>query len=86
MILPNSIPFNISSLFQVVYTVLFDLEAMFKIWCLGFHGYVKRSLHKYELVLAIGTTLHLIPNFYRTQMTYFQVSDLLLVHGLLSCN
>lgn len=60
-------------LFQVVFTVLFDLEALFKIWCLGFHGYFRRSVHKFELLLVAGTTLHIIPAFYRTQFTYFQV-------------
>jgi hypothetical protein len=59
--------------FQVAFTILFDLEAMFKIWCLGLYGYLRRSLHKFELLLAIGTTLHIIPELYRTQFTYFQV-------------
>ncbi|KAJ8310369.1 hypothetical protein KUTeg_012234 [Tegillarca granosa] len=58
---------------EVVFTVLFDLEALFKIWCLGFTGYLRRSLHKFELVLAIGTTLHIVPELYRSQFTYFQV-------------
>lgn len=58
---------------EVVFTLLFDLEAIFKIWCLGLYGYWRRSLHKFELLLAIGTTLHLIPAWYRSQLTYFQV-------------
>lgn len=58
---------------EVIFTALFDLEAVFKIWCLGFHGYFKRSVHKFELLLVICTTLHIIPVFYRTQFTYFQV-------------
>ncbi|KAK3584758.1 hypothetical protein CHS0354_002278 [Potamilus streckersoni] len=58
---------------EVFFTLLFDLEALFKIWCLGLRGYWRRSLHKFELVLVIGTTLHIIPDCYRTQLTYFQV-------------
>ncbi len=58
---------------QVVFTLLFDLEALFKIWCLGFHGYYKRSVHKFEMTVAIMTSLHIIPLLYRTQLTYFQV-------------
>ncbi|XP_053403059.1 sodium leak channel NALCN-like [Mercenaria mercenaria] len=58
---------------EVFFTLLFDLEAIFKIWCLGFRGYWRRSLHKFELCLVIGTTLHIIPAWYRTQLTYFQV-------------
>ncbi|XP_064638187.1 sodium leak channel NALCN-like isoform X2 [Lineus longissimus] len=59
---------------EVVFTVLFVIEAIFKIWCLGFLRYWKRSLHKFELLLAIGTSLHLIPSLYRSnsQLTYFQ--------------
>ena len=57
----------------MVFTVLFDLEALFKIWCLGVHGYFKRSVHKFELFVALATTIHIIPFFYHTHMTYFQV-------------
>ena len=66
---------NHSLFFQVFFTLLFDLEAIFKIWCLGFRGYWRRSLHKFELCLVIGTTLHIIPEWYRTQLTYFQVNQ-----------
>ncbi|XP_052214873.1 sodium leak channel NALCN-like isoform X2 [Dreissena polymorpha] len=58
---------------EVFFTLLFDLEAVFKIWCLGLRGYWRRSLHKFELSLVIGTTLHIIPGWYRTELTYFQV-------------
>jgi len=54
--------------------VVFDLEALFKIWCLGLRGYVRRSVHKFELLLVVCTTLHLIPQLFRTHMTYFQAS------------
>ena len=59
---------------QLVLTILFILEALFKIWCLGLRGYLNRSLHVFELVLVIGTTLHVIPELYRSPFTYFQVS------------
>ncbi|KAL1109977.1 hypothetical protein AAG570_014086 [Ranatra chinensis] len=58
---------------EVAFTIFLDLEAMFKIWCLGFRGYFKHSYHKFELLLAIGTTLHLIPTLYLSGLTYFQV-------------
>lgn len=58
---------------QVAFTVLFDLEALLKIWCLGFTGYISSSLHKFELLLVIGTTLHIYPDLYHSQFTYFQV-------------
>ncbi|EGW00308.1 Sodium leak channel non-selective protein [Cricetulus griseus] len=58
---------------EVAFTVLFDLEALLKIWCLGFTGYISSSLHKFELLLVIGTTLHAYPDLYHSQFTYFQV-------------
>ncbi|PVD19084.1 hypothetical protein C0Q70_21643 [Pomacea canaliculata] len=61
---------------EVVLTILFDLEAIFKVWCLGIRGYLRRSLHVFELVLVFGTTLHIIPELYRTPLTFFQVMRL----------
>ncbi|GFN75763.1 sodium leak channel non-selective protein-like [Plakobranchus ocellatus] len=61
---------------ELVLTILFILEAVFKILCLGFRGYLNRSLHVFELVLVIGTTLHVIPELYRSPFTYFQVMRL----------
>ncbi|XP_062389409.1 sodium leak channel non-selective protein [Sardina pilchardus] len=58
---------------EVAFTVLFDLEAMLKIWCLGFTGYISSSLHKFESLLVMGTTLHIFPDLYHSQFTYFQV-------------
>jgi len=58
---------------QVAFTVLFDLEALLKIWCLGFTGYISSSLHKFEALLVVGTTLHIYPYLYHSQFTYFQV-------------
>ncbi|KAK7090889.1 hypothetical protein V1264_010629 [Littorina saxatilis] len=61
---------------EVILTVLFALEALFKIWCLGLRGYLRRSLHVFELVLVVGTTLHIIPVLYRSPFTFFQVMRL----------
>ncbi|XP_046903725.1 sodium leak channel non-selective protein [Hypomesus transpacificus] len=58
---------------EVAFTVLFDLEALLKIWCLGFTGYISSSLHKFEALLVVGTTLHIYPVLYHSQFTYFQV-------------
>lgn len=67
-------PASWSLFFQVAFTALFDLEAFLKIWCLGFTGYISSSLHKFELLLVIGTTLHVYPDLYHSQFTYFQVT------------
>lgn len=59
---------------ELIFTILFDLEVLFKMWCLGFRGYLKRFAHKFELFLAIFTTIHAEPTmFYHSQLTYFQV-------------
>jgi hypothetical protein len=49
------------------------LEALFKIFTLGFKNYIKRSIFKFEFMLAIGTTFHCLPFCYRSAFTYFQV-------------
>lgn len=59
---------------ELIFTILFDLEVFFKMWCLGVKGYLKRFAHKFELFLAIFTTIHAEPGmFYHSQLTYFQV-------------
>ncbi|XP_037822803.1 LOW QUALITY PROTEIN: sodium leak channel non-selective protein-like [Lucilia sericata] len=58
---------------EAIFTLLLDLETLFKIYCLGWRGYYKHSIHKFELLLAVGTTLHIVPNFYLSPFTYFQV-------------
>ncbi|XP_046820386.1 sodium leak channel non-selective protein isoform X1 [Vespa crabro] len=58
---------------EIAFTIFLDLETLFKIWCLGFRSYYKHSIHKFELLLAIGTTIHIIPVCYLSAFTYFQV-------------
>uniref|UniRef100_A0A1I8PTZ5 Sodium leak channel NALCN n=1 Tax=Stomoxys calcitrans TaxID=35570 RepID=A0A1I8PTZ5_STOCA len=58
---------------EAVFTFLLDLETLFKIYCLGWRGYYKHSIHKFELLLAAGTTIHIVPYFYLSGFTYFQV-------------
>ena len=58
---------------ELAFTFFLDLETLFKIYCLGWRGYYKHSIHKFELLLAIGTTLHIIPGLYLSGLTYFQV-------------
>lgn len=58
---------------ELIFTFFLDMETVFKIYCLGWRGYYKHSIHKFELLLAIGTTLHVIPGLYLSGLTYFQV-------------
>lgn len=75
--MPTLISISFVPSHQVAFTVLFDLEALLKIWCLGFTGYISSSLHKFESLLVVGTTLHIYPDLYHSQFTYFQVLDIL---------
>jgi hypothetical protein len=58
---------------ECVFTLIFNLEALFKIFCLGFKSYIKRSIYRFEFILAVGTSFRLIPQLYQTELTYFQV-------------
>ncbi|XP_076258315.1 sodium leak channel non-selective protein na isoform X4 [Rhynchophorus ferrugineus] len=58
---------------ELGFTVVLNLEAILKIWCLGWRGYWKHSIHKFELLCALGTTIHVIPGCYMTGFTFFQV-------------
>jgi hypothetical protein len=59
--------------FKIAFTLLFDLEVLFKVFCLGFKSYIKRPIYKFEFILAIGTTIRLLPGLYQTEFAYFQV-------------
>lgn len=72
-------------MFQIAFTIFLDLEALIKIWCLGLKGYFKHSVHKFELLLAIGTTIHIIPQLYMSVFTYFQVIVLFSIVCILKC-
>ncbi|KAK8392277.1 hypothetical protein O3P69_017693 [Scylla paramamosain] len=58
---------------EVGFTIFFNLETIFKMWCLGLRGYWRLSIHKFELLLAVGTTLRLCSDLFMTPLTYFQV-------------
>ncbi|KAK3859162.1 hypothetical protein Pcinc_034699, partial [Petrolisthes cinctipes] len=58
---------------EVGFTLFFNLEVLFKMWCLGLRGYWRLSIHKFEFLLAVGTTLRLIPYLFDSPFTYFQV-------------
>uniref|UniRef100_A0A5S6QTC6 Ion transport domain-containing protein n=1 Tax=Trichuris muris TaxID=70415 RepID=A0A5S6QTC6_TRIMR len=60
------------------FTLFFDLECLFKIWCLTWHGYISRGLHKFEFILCVGSTLNIIKPLYDMNVfTYCQVSRVL---------
>lgn len=58
---------------EVGFTIFFNIEALFKIACLGFHCYWIRTSHRFEFFLALGCTIHIIPMFFMTELADFQV-------------
>ena len=42
---------------HLVFTVIFDIESCFKIWCVGIKSYWKIPVYRFELFLAVGSTL-----------------------------
>lgn len=59
---------------ELFMTFFFNAEVLLKICCYGFKGYFKLSIHKFELLLALGCTLHIIPKLFVTSFfTCFQV-------------
>ena len=58
---------------EICFTFFFDVEILVKIWSYGFRSFCKRSLHKFEMLLAVGTTLHILPSLFLTMFDYFQV-------------
>lgn len=58
---------------EVGFTIFFNIEAIYKIICLGFHCYWTRTSHRFELILAIGCTIHIIPSLFMTELADFQV-------------
>ncbi|KRX25340.1 Sodium leak channel non-selective protein [Trichinella nelsoni] len=56
------------------FTLIFNLECLFKVWCLSWKGYISRGLHKFEFILCVGSTLNIIKPLYdRNVFTYCQV-------------
>lgn len=63
-----------SKILQVAFTLLFNIECALKILGFGWNGYIRRGLHKFELILCIGSTLNVVKPLYSTNIfTYFQV-------------
>ncbi|EDO45174.1 predicted protein, partial [Nematostella vectensis] len=47
---------------QFVFTILFDIEALIKIWCVGFRTYLNSSrMQFFEFILAVGSTVFALP-------------------------
>lgn len=46
---------------QLVFTIIFDIESLFKIWCVGIKSYWKIPVYRFELFLAVGSSLCIGP-------------------------
>ena len=58
---------------EIGFVIFYNLEALFKIYCLSFRGYISRTIHKFEFLLAIMTSIHIIDGMFLTPISIFQV-------------
>ena len=58
---------------EIGFVIFYNLEAVFKIFCLSFKGYISSTIHKFEFLLAIMTTIHVLPDMFLTPISIFQV-------------
>lgn len=58
---------------EIGFVIFYNLEAVFKIFCLSFKGYISSTIHKFEFLLAIMTTVHVLPEMFLTPISIFQV-------------
>jgi len=58
---------------EIGFVIFYNLEVVFKIFCLSFKGYISRAMHKFEFLLAIMTTLHVMPGCFLSLLSIFQV-------------
>ena len=73
---PRKYFFQYQRKFEIGFTIFYDLEVLFKIFCFSFNGYISRSTHKFELILAVMTTIHVLPieGLFLSWISIFQVS------------
>ncbi|PIC33562.1 hypothetical protein B9Z55_013496 [Caenorhabditis nigoni] len=65
-------------IFEVAFTILFNVECIIKILCYGFRNFIRRGIFKFELILCVGSSLNCVKFFYdRNYFTYFQTFRLL---------
>lgn len=57
------------------FTMLYNFEVVFKMFCLGVKGYFIRTIHKFEFLLAVTTTIHILPfdGLFLSWLSIFQV-------------
>ena len=75
---PREFFFQIQKKLEIGFTIFYDLEVLFKIFCFSFSGYMSRSMHKFELLLAVMTTIHVLPikGLFLSWISIFQVSKI----------
>ena len=58
---------------EIGFVIFYNVEALFKIFCLSFRGYISRTIHKFEFLLCLMTTIHIFPRLFLTPISIFQV-------------
>eukprot|EP00117_Sycon_ciliatum_P033038 scpid27689/ scgid4571/ Sodium leak channel non-selective protein; CanIon; Voltage gated channel-like protein 1 len=62
---------------EIFFTILFDLEVIAMMWCLGFRGYIRRKRFLIQFVLAIGSTINLLPPIWYLPVDYLHIFQVL---------
>ncbi|CAB4070472.1 NALCN [Lepeophtheirus salmonis] len=72
---PREYFFSNQKILEFGFTLFYDLEVIFKVFCLSFKGYIQRTIHKFELLLAVFTTIHILPirGLFLSWISIFQV-------------
>ncbi len=76
---PREFFFQDQRTLEIYFTVFYDVEVVFKIFCLSFSGYFKPTIHKFEFMLAVATTIHVLPidGIFLSWMSIFMVLRIL---------
>lgn len=53
--------FSHRAIIQLVFTIIFNIESLFKIWCVGLKSYWKIPVYRFELFLAVGSSIFIGP-------------------------
>ena len=72
---------------EIGFTIFYGLEVFFKIFCFSFNGYIDRTIHKFELILAIMTTIHVLPinGLFLSWISIFQVKFIYFEKAIKCC-
>lgn len=79
-----SFPFSWRRYAQFVFTIVFDMEVLLKISCMGFRPYLVSRMHLTEFVLAVGSTVFALPILISEEVAFLAVFNVMRVIRLVA--